>query len=163
MKQSMAAAMLMLVLVATVAGAQQPGLADALRGPTPINQETTPAPLVNQENKDVRRTRAFAWQPPTIPHRIDGYQIDRNANRCLSCHARSKIEESKAIALSLTHYMNRDGTMRGDVSPRRYFCTACHVPQDEVKPLIGNTYVDFDAIHATPPRGAAKAGPAPSK
>ena len=161
MMKTTAAAMLM--LVATVAGAQPTGLTDAMRGPTPIVKETTPAPLVNQENKDVRRTRAFAWQPPTIPHRIDGYQIDRNANRCMFCHARSKSEESKAVALSLTHYMDRDGTMRGDVSPRRYFCTSCHVPQDEVKPLVGNTYVDFDAIHAAPPRGAAKAGQAPAK
>lgn len=162
--------MLMRALVAALIGlatatavAQAPGMVDAMRGPTPINQESTPAPLVNQENMDVRRTRAFAWQPPTIPHRIDGYQIDRNANRCMLCHGRTKIEESKAIPLSLTHYMDRDGTMRGDISPRRYFCTTCHVPQDEVKPLVGNTFVDFETARTTPPAGAAKSRQAPGK
>jgi cytochrome c-type protein NapB len=154
----------MLLIFTVVAGAQQGvGMTDAMRGPTPIDQESSPPPLVNQENKDVRRTRAFAWQPPTIPHRIDGYQIDRSANRCMFCHARSKIEESKAIPLSMTHYMDRDGTLRGDVSPRRYFCTSCHVPQDEVKPLIGNTFVDFDAARTAPAAGAGKGTRAPVK
>lgn len=151
------------MLLAAVAWAEGPVLTDAMRGTTPIDKESTPAPLVNEENKDVRRTRAFAWQPPTIPHRIDGYQIDRSANRCMTCHARSRIEESRAIPLSVTHYMDRDGTLRGDVSPRRYFCTSCHVPQDEVAPLIGNNYVDFDAVHATPSSGAAKSRPAPPR
>lgn len=150
-------------LWAAAAVAQGPGMVDAMRGPTPILQEATPPPMANQENKDVRRTRAFAWQPPTIPHRIDGYQIDRNANRCILCHGRTKIEESKAIPLSLTHYMDRDGTMRGDISPRRYFCTTCHVPQDEVKPLVGNTFVDFETARTAPPPGAAKSGQAPRK
>jgi cytochrome c-type protein NapB len=135
---------LALLLLPTVVAAQ--GHSDALRGPVPLDREPTPPPLQNQENKDVRRTRAFAMQPPTIPHRIDGYQLDRYANRCMTCHARAKIEESKAIPVSATHYMDRDGTIRGDISPRRYFCTQCHVPQDEVKPLVANRYEDFDAV-----------------
>jgi cytochrome c-type protein NapB len=153
------------LFAALAADAQQAGggLQDSMRGTTPILEESSPPPLVNQENKDVRRTRAFAWQPPTIPHRIDGYQIDRSANRCMFCHARTRIEESKAIPLSLTHYMDRDGTLRGDVSPRRYFCTSCHVPQDEVKPLIGNTFVDFDAARMAPASGAGKDARAPAK
>jgi nitrate reductase (cytochrome), electron transfer subunit len=146
--------------LAPAAGLGQ-GMVDAMRGPVPLNQEPPAPPLQNQENKDVRRTRAFAMQPPTIPHRIDGYQIDRFANRCMACHARSKIEESKAIPVSATHYMDRDGTIRGDISPRRYFCTTCHVPQDEVKPLIANRYEDFEAVRArestSRPGGAAAA------
>jgi cytochrome c-type protein NapB len=42
--------------------------------------------------------------------------------------------------------------MRGDVSPRRYFCTQCHVPQDEVKPLVVNRYEDFDAVRKSETR-----------
>ncbi len=122
------------------------GMVDAMRGRTPLQEEAQPPALQNQENKDVRRTRAFAMQPPTIPHKIDGYQIDKNANRCMACHARTRIEESKAIPVSPTHYMDRDGTIRGDLSPRRYFCTQCHVPQDEVKPLVENRYEDFEAV-----------------
>jgi len=156
-----------LVVTALVCGAPVPvaaqssGMVDAMRGSTPLDQEPAPPPLVNQENKDVRRTRAFAWQPPTIPHRIDGYQIDRNANKCMTCHARTRIEETRAIPLSPTHYMDRDGTMRGDISPRRYFCTTCHVPQDEVKPLVANRYEDFEKAGSGSTPAAAGRKPAP--
>jgi len=137
------------------------GLTDPMRGNAPLDQAASPPTLKNQENTDVRRTRAFAMQPPTIPHRIDGYQIDKYANKCMSCHARTKIEESKAIPVSATHYIDRDGTIRGDLSPRRYFCTTCHVPQDEVQPLVGNRYQDFEAVRRresgrAPSRPAAK-------
>jgi len=124
--------------------AAEPPFTDPLRGNVPILDEPRPPPLQNQENKDVRRVRSHPMQPPTIPHKIDGYQLDRDVNRCLSCHARARIEETRAIPLSITHYMDRDGNVRGDVSPRRYFCTQCHVPQDEVKPLVENRFEDFD-------------------
>jgi cytochrome c-type protein NapB len=152
-----------MALVAGIALAQSRPHIDATRGPTPLDKEPTPPPLQNQENKDARRTRAFAMQPPTIPHRIDGYQVDKNANRCMFCHARTKIEESKAIPVSPTHYMDRDGTMRGDLSPRRYFCTTCHVPHDDVKPLVANRYEDFDAVRAAETRRPAPSGRAAKK
>ena len=146
-----------LLACAAAASAQAPSQVDRMRGTTPVGDESRPPPLGNPENKDVRRERAYSMQPPTIPHKIDGYQVDRNANRCVSCHARARIEESKAIPIPATHYLDRDGTMRGDVSPRRYFCTQCHVAQDEVKPLVDNTYQDFDALAKSPPKGAAPA------
>jgi len=136
---------------------------DAMRGAVPLDVEPTPPPLAAQENKDVRRMRAFAMQPPTIPHKIEGYQLDRNANRCMFCHARTRVEETRAIPVSPTHYMDRDGTMRGDVSPRRYFCTQCHVPQDDVKPLVENRYEDFDAVRASETRRPGASKPAPKK
>jgi len=132
---------------------------DGLRGTTPLDEEAKPPLLFPTENKDVIRGRAYAQQPPTIPHKIDGYQVDRNANRCVGCHSRTRIEETRAIPIPATHYMDRDGTLRGDISPRRYFCTQCHVPQDEVKPLVDNAYQDFEAIS----RAAAKAGAAAPK
>jgi cytochrome c-type protein NapB len=153
-------------LAAAPALAQGPAPAvhiDAMRGPVPLAQETMPPPLANQENKDVRRQRAFAMQPPTIPHKIEGYQVDKNANRCMFCHARTRIEESRAIPVSPTHYMDRDGTMRGDISPRRYFCTQCHVPQDEVKPLVANRYEDFDAVRASETRRPGERKPPAKK
>lgn len=146
--------MLVLLLISSAAAAQS-ALVDAMRGPVPLTEEPRPPPMANQENKDVRRNRAFPMQPPTIPHRIEGYQVDRNANRCIGCHSRTRIEETRAIPIPATHYMDRDGTVRGDVSPRRYFCTQCHVPQDEVSPLVENRYQDFDA--------ARKSAPAKSK
>jgi cytochrome c-type protein NapB len=160
-RHSLAALSLALLLSLAQGSIFAQGMVDAMRGRAPLDQEPPAPPLQNQENKDVRRDRAFAMQPPTIPHKIEGYQLDKNANRCMACHARTRIEESKAIPVSATHYMDRDGTIRGDISPRRYFCTQCHVPQDEVKPLVTNTYEDFDAVRkrettAPAQRGAAK-------
>ena len=132
---------------ALAAGAASQGLVDSMRGSTPIADETKP-PLLpgSAENKDIRRTRAYSMQPPTIPHKVDGYQIDRQANRCLMCHARTKAEESQAIPVGVTHYMDRDGNVLADVSPRRYFCDQCHVAQMEMKPLVGNTFQDVDTM-----------------
>ena len=43
-------------------------------------------PMANQSDETLKRVRSYPEQPPTIPHKITGYQIDRNANQCLSCH-----------------------------------------------------------------------------
>jgi cytochrome c-type protein NapB len=134
-------------LVSGLAVAAPEGLVDALRGTVPIADETKPPLLAGSaENKDIRRTRAYSMQPPTIPHKIDGYQIDRNANRCLMCHARARAEDSQAVPVSVTHYMDRDGNVLADISPRRYFCDQCHVAQMETKPLVANTFQDVDAV-----------------
>jgi cytochrome c-type protein NapB len=119
---------------------------DAMRGATPVGEETNPPLLAPVENNDVRRQRAYSMQPPTIPHKIDGYQVDRNFNRCLDCHARERTQETQAVPLSVTHYMNRDGNVLAEVSPRRYFCIQCHVPQADAKPLVGNSFRDVTDI-----------------
>ena len=145
-----------LVACAVATGAASQGLVDAMRGSTPIADQTK-APLLpgSAENKDIRRTRAYSMQPPTIPHKVDGYQIDLQANRCLMCHARTKAEEAQAIPIGVTHYMDRDGNVLADVSPRRYFCDQCHVAQMEMKPLVGNTFRDVDTmLQGTSTKGA---------
>jgi cytochrome c-type protein NapB len=119
---------------------------DSARGPVPIMESTKPPLLGNAVNDDLRRTRNYALQPPTIPHRVDGYQVDKNFNKCLDCHARAKIEVSQAIPVSVTHYMDRDGHVLGQISTRRYFCLQCHVPQDAVKPIVPNTFQDVDTV-----------------
>lgn len=100
----------------------------------------------NEENKDLRRKRNYPMQPPTIPHKITSYRIDLNSNKCLSCHSRRQVADSQAPMVSVTHYMDRDGNFLAEVSPRRYFCNQCHVPQTDVKPLVENTFQDIDAI-----------------
>ena len=95
---------------------------------------------------DIRKMRAYPEQPPIIPHSIEGYQLSVNANRCMSCHKREFTEGSGAPMISVTHYMTREGQMLADVSPRRYFCTACHVPQADTTPLVGNTFIDMSEL-----------------
>lgn len=102
--------------------------------------------MAADENKDLRRMRAYPMQPPTIPHKIDDYQLDLNANKCMSCHARGRSEETQAPMVSVTHYQDRDGNFLAELSPRRYFCTQCHVPQTDAKPLVGNNFIDIDHL-----------------
>src|SRR6185503_4896811 len=53
-------------------------LTDGMRGATAIADEPKPPALGNPENKDIRRERSYSMQPPTIPHKIDNYQVDKN-------------------------------------------------------------------------------------
>jgi cytochrome c-type protein NapB len=127
-----------LALVAFLAWAEP--VVDAMRGATPIMQKTQPPRLTNEVNDDVRQPRNFAEQPPVIPHRVNGYQIDKNFNKCLDCHAHTRTEFSQAVPVSLTHFVNRDGQRLGQVSTRRYFCLQCHVSQETNRPLVGNSF-----------------------
>jgi cytochrome c-type protein NapB len=121
-----------------------------LTGPTPPTVEQ-PAPAVPKwVTDDVRRMRAYPEQPPVIPHSIEGYQLSVNTNRCLSCHKREFTQGSGAPMISVTHYMDREGQMLADVSPRRYFCTACHVPQADAAPLVPNIFRDVSEMGAKP-------------
>ena len=79
-------------------------------------------------------------QPPLVPHTIDEYKVTKEFNKCLDCHAWSRAKEMKATKISLTHFKNRTGTEMSNVSPNRYFCNQCHVPQSDAKPLVGNTF-----------------------
>ena len=50
------------------------------------------------------------------------------------------LSETGATKVSLTHFKDRDGRELSNISPRRYFCTQCHVPQTDAKPLVDNTF-----------------------
>ena len=92
------------------------------------------------------KTRNYTMQPPTIPHRVDGYQVDKNFNKCLDCHARSKTAVSQAVPVSVTHYLDRDGNMLAQISTRRYFCVQCHVAQDAAPLVVANNFQDVDTV-----------------
>ena len=112
----------------------------------PIDVEADPPKMGRVENRDFRRKRAYPMQPPTIPHKIDNYQVDLNVNKCMSGPSRKRTEESQAPMVSVTHYMDREGNFLADVSPRRYFCEQCHVTQVETNPLLANEFVDIDQL-----------------
>ena len=91
--------------------------------------------------------RDFVQQPPLVPHTIDEYKVTKEFNKCLDCHAWSRAKEMKATKISLTHFKNRTGAEMSNVSPNRYFCAQCHVPQSDAKPLIGNTFKPGKGLH----------------
>lgn len=84
--------------------------------------------------------RDFVQQPPLIPHKVEGYEVTINFNKCMDCHAWSRYRESGATKVSLTHFKDRDGGELSNISPRRYFCMQCHVPQTDAKPLVANSF-----------------------
>jgi nitrate reductase cytochrome c-type subunit len=138
------------LLVAALAAGSSSLLAQSLnsglRGPAPLNDEGPAPPMMPSRNTAERETRNYPEQPPVIPHSIDGYQIDMNGNKCLSCHARARTGESQAPMVSITHFMDRDGQFLASVSPRRFFCTECHVPQSVVTPPVSNDFTDIDTM-----------------
>ncbi|MDX1297581.1 MAG: nitrate reductase cytochrome c-type subunit, partial [Pseudomonas sp.] len=111
-----------------------------------ISQELPSPAIPTVENKDLKRERSYPEQPPTIPHSITGYQVDKFSNKCLTCHSRAGSARSQAPMISITHYMDRDGQALAAVSPRRYFCNQCHVIQHDVKPLVGNSFETIDKL-----------------
>jgi cytochrome c-type protein NapB len=128
------------------------GLNSGLRGTTPLNEEGPAAPMLPMRNTAEKEVRNYPEQPPVIPHSVEGYQVDINGNKCLSCHARARTAESQAPMVSITHFMDRDGQFLSSVSPRRFFCTSCHVPQNTATPPVTNDFVDIDTMlsKATP-------------
>jgi cytochrome c-type protein NapB len=117
-----------------------------LTGPDDFLAEVPAPQLARPETDRPRRMRAYPEQPPTIPHDIEGYELSVNFNKCLTCHKRTYTPQSGAPMISVTHYQDRDGQMLAGVSRRRYFCTQCHVPQTDARPLVPNTFTDMSRL-----------------
>lgn len=136
---------MILVMLGTV-GLAQAGDVRSLRGHVDLQDESR-APEPKQFAKDGEPiARDYVQQPPLIPHKIKGYRIDRNSNKCLSCHSWKHYREAGATKISQTHFEDRNKNVLANVSARRYFCTQCHVPQAGAKPLVENTFKPVQAI-----------------
>ena len=108
-----------------------------------LSSEPKPPYMANVVNDDKKQPRSYPMQPPTIPHKIDNYQVDIHTNKCLSCHKRSRTGDSQAPMVSVTHFMDRDGNFLAEISPRRYFCEQCHVVQTDATELVETDFVDM--------------------
>lgn len=74
--------------------------------------------------------RVAGDDPALVLHSIEGFKIDQNMNTCLQCHSREQ-SPAGATAIHPSHYVDRDGRQLDALSPSRYFCTACHVSQND--------------------------------
>lgn len=118
----------------------------SLRGDVPI-EATSKAEMFKIERDSAPIPRDFLDQPPLIPHTTKGYNITKNFNVCMNCHSWSRYRETGATKVSRTHFSDRStGTELSNISPSRYFCTQCHVPQYDAKPLVGNDFKPVEAI-----------------
>lgn len=111
----------------------------SLRGDLLID-ETNGATDIARQNTAGRFERAYRQQPPLVPHRIAGYEIDLKVNKCLSCHDWPKNVEQGAPKVSETHYVSREGVALDHVARTRWFCNQCHVPQANAPALVSNSF-----------------------
>ncbi|HTO50123.1 MAG TPA: nitrate reductase cytochrome c-type subunit [Burkholderiales bacterium] len=117
----------------------QPPVVKPIRGDTPI-PETNHSETYRMERHDRPVARNYAQQPPIIPHNIKGYQITKNVNMCMACHAKTAAPSTGATPVGKSHYLDRDGKESLNISTRRYFCLQCHIPQFDADPLVANTF-----------------------
>lgn len=120
-----------------------------LRKGTAIDEALSPETIPRVVDTDERQQRNYPMQPPIIPHDTRGYEVNLKVNKCMSCHARRRTEDSQAPMVSVTHFMDRDGNFLAEISPRRYFCNQCHVVQTDTRALVENTFEDMDALLRT--------------
>lgn len=130
------------VLAAAAVAVAAADLQNPLRGGAAIPVDAPPPPLATPQDDDRRRTRNYPEQPPVIPHKIDGYEISLRANRCLACHSRRLAAQTGAPMVSVSHFMGRDLQVLSEVSPRRYACLQCHVPQTAAPLPVQNNFID---------------------
>lgn len=150
MKKLLIALLSVSALVAGVAQAELDnpggiGGLESLRGASLI-ESTRAADEMKKYPREQILDSDYVYQPPLIPHNIRNYEVSLNANKCLSCHSWKNAKEMGATKISVTHFVNREDAVLADVSPRRYFCLQCHVPQAEAKPLVGNQYERVDSL-----------------
>jgi len=117
------------------------------RGSTDLVTDADAAPMKNFRKDGDLYDRQYMHQPPLIPHDTRNYEVDTKVNKCLACHSFKNASAMKAPKISPTHFETRDGMTLGEVSPRRYFCLQCHVPQADAKPLVNNTFKPVEALN----------------
>ncbi|MBL3557395.1 MULTISPECIES: nitrate reductase cytochrome c-type subunit [Marinobacter] len=150
-------AILLMASLALVALAEPPSLSpsspDGLREGGTLG-ETRNAPAIAGDPRDVKReVRNYPEQPPVIPHVIRDYQVDKRFNRCLDCHSREAAPSAGAPMVSVTHFMDRNFQVRAEVTPGRYFCTQCHVPQTDAEALVETDFKPIDQVIREGDRG----------
>ncbi len=126
-------------LLLGTAGWAQAGV-ESLRGDQAVDKASTAPTSAEVKSDFAPISRTFEQQPPLIPHDIEEFEVTLKKNDCLECHSPAKAKDSGAKAISATHYTDRDGKPTKELAARRTFCTQCHVPQIDAKPLIDNTF-----------------------
>ncbi len=130
--------MALLLIGSSVVWAASDGV-QSLRGDAALAAASAPTSDKTWYDGDGKIVRQYAQQPPLIPHAIEDFSIDRDGNACLSCHNWNS-EMPGATKVAVSHFLNRKNQALANISPRRYFCTQCHVPQKNAPPLIANIF-----------------------
>jgi len=111
----------------------------SLRGDMALDAPSVQTSAKEWQEGEGKIMRNYAQQPPLVPHSVEDFEITREDNSCLACHNWNSDMEG-ATKVGVSHFVNRDGDALARISPNRYFCTQCHVPQKNAKPLVKNTF-----------------------
>jgi cytochrome c-type protein NapB len=86
------------------------------------------------------RARAYPGAAPAVPHAVgDFLPITKDQNACVDCHAVAEKKKGEPTPIPASHYTdlrNAPGVRADKVVGARWSCTACHVPQEDVAPLV---------------------------
>lgn len=146
MKKFNPATILVLILTAGLGIQAIAAEISSLRGHVELDQ-VAKAPHMKKYAKDGEPiARDYVQQPPLVPHAIARYKINLKSNKCLSCHSWKNYRQYDATKISQTHFEDRNENVLANISARMYFCTQCHVPQVNAKPLVDNEFVPIIAI-----------------
>jgi cytochrome c-type protein NapB len=69
--------------------------------------------------------------------------ITPGQNACVDCHAVAGKRKGEPTPIPPSHYVdqrNAPGKRGERVVGARWSCTACHVPQEDVDPLVGSPF-----------------------
>ncbi len=130
----------------SVSAATDEGGLESLRGTTPLAGRDRAPEAKQMQAGGKPMPRSYLQQPPLIPHSIEGFEITTGNNMCLGCHGPANYQATGAAKISATHFTDRDAKKLKDVASRRYFCTQCHVPQVDARPLVENTFKPVNAV-----------------
>ena len=147
MKNLNLAGLLLMVSSVIISNSSVAGDVMSLRGEADITSDSNQVEVKKNINDKGPITRDYIQQPPLIPHKIKGYKINLKFNKCLTCHSWANYQKSGATKISQTHFSGRDGEALSNVAPRRYFCSQCHVPQADARPLVENTFKPVKTIN----------------
>ena len=146
MKRSTVISIVMMLSFGLLANQAWAENVESLRGANPMDEPAkTPRVMKWQDDREPI-TRDYMQQPPLIPHKTKGYRINIKSNKCLTCHSWANYKEAGATKISQTHFNDRENNVLANIAPRRYFCTQCHVPQVNAKPLVENTFNPLQTI-----------------
>jgi len=146
MKNSNLTGLILVVASVIYSGVSASGDLKSLRGESEISASSNQVEVKKNINDKGPIVRDYLQQPPLIPHKIKGYKINMKFNKCLTCHSWANYKKTGATKISQTHFSGRDGEAMSNVAPRRYFCSQCHVPQADARPLVQNEFEPVKSI-----------------
>lgn len=130
---------LLLMFVSSLAWAEAEFDVHSLRGYVALDAPSVQSSAKEWQEGEGKIPRNYVQQPPLVPHSVEYFPITREDNSCLACHNWNSDMEG-ATKVGVSHFINRDGDALVNISPNRFFCTQCHVPQKNAKPLLPNLF-----------------------